>query len=446
MKKRLFTVFLFLIIVFADRIVLAEVIKEFYINQNAIWSGEIIVPETVTVEKNVILTITPGSVLKFTNSDAGLKIKGSLIANGSFGQKINFTSENGKWQGIEICGDLRGDNAEFSQLSNCRISAAETGIKYFQGVRGEIQNCIFERNGLALLITNESNIIIKNNDFQDNLEGGIVFEEVKGSVINCRFVNNKDFAVICGRRSSVVIEDNLVEGHTSGIYSFLLGTEVTIKNNIFRKNQFGITSERFANSVIFNNTFQDNEYGIKLSYSANARIYMNEISRNRIGIFFEKIFVSALNDNNIYLNADYEVSLKQVAGELAKKIIEGKVDNGELMNIVSEVREAFANNKELSFEYIDGRRNFWGEALTSEMKNKGEKANISKIQDFYDNPTAVEGSITYREDYLLYSEWKDKPIEGAGAVLKPSYGISKDLNIDLNPYDTNNQAVSIPKE
>jgi hypothetical protein len=79
------------------------------ISVNTRWSctsGPTVVSGNVTVAPGVTLTVDPGVTLQFTQG-AGLRVNGTLIANGTAAQPITFTgttAQRGWWAGISIVG------------------------------------------------------------------------------------------------------------------------------------------------------------------------------------------------------------------------------------------------------------------------------------------------------------------------------------------------------
>ena len=79
-------------------------------------SGDILIVKTLTVPKDVTLTIEPGTIVRFeptaTNS---IVVSGKLIAVGTKDRPIQFVPKDGKgfWRGIEFTPGGRGN------MGNC---------------------------------------------------------------------------------------------------------------------------------------------------------------------------------------------------------------------------------------------------------------------------------------------------------------------------------------
>jgi parallel beta-helix repeat protein len=433
-KKRsslLFTVLL--LFIFSGKISGETKLNDKVITENTVWSGDVIVIGVAVVERNIVLTISPGTVVKFITPDGALEVKGTLSAEGTYEKKITFTSyyesaSAEKWAGIKFSGEKK--ESAPSKLSNCVIKYAATGIKCFEAPTVNIENCTFSKNNLAVNYTQEANGFISHNEFIENTDGGIVCDQVKLKINNNNFMNNTKFAIICAKKSEVDIEENFIAGSEKGILFSLVGTIGHIRNNIIQENKFGIFTEKRVDLDINNNTLRDNEYGIYIIQGTFTRITGNEITGNRIGVFIAENFNLGINENNIYNNKEFEIRLENASGEFRDKLRSDFIKDSKA-DVPPCMREEFMKeqkakkeNEEISpYEYIDARRNFWGEEITKEMKANGVSANISKIMDYYDSPTVNMNNENYKMNYIMYSDWKDSPITGAGAKTGVSYGV-----------------------
>ena len=131
---------------------------------------------TITGE-NGIITIEPGSVLKFEN-ERGLRFTdgGKIIANGSADKKITFTSA----YATKRAGDLYGINiegSEASEFSHCTFEYGSgsdyweyTGMIRLRGCSASIENCTFSNskyNGIYLYAEFSGFTKFENNTFTD---------------------------------------------------------------------------------------------------------------------------------------------------------------------------------------------------------------------------------------------------------------------------------------
>ena len=90
---RLFTVFF--LTLFASEALAARTI-----DTSETWSGEVVLTESVRVSEKALLTINPGTEVRFSGS-ATLTVQGRVLAKGTEKQPISFLSsagtEPGSW-------------------------------------------------------------------------------------------------------------------------------------------------------------------------------------------------------------------------------------------------------------------------------------------------------------------------------------------------------------
>lgn len=426
MKIRAKVVLIILLVIFPREITGAPVINNMTITGDTTWDGEIIVQGIITVQRKAVLTILPGTVMRFTPPDGELDVMGTLKAIGTEDKKIIFTSvdENNtadKWKGLTFSGEKSADTP--NQLSNCVINSADAGIYCFAGGSVTVENCVLNKNNMAVGLSQGSSVIIKRCNFMDNAVGGVFSEQSMVNISNSRFLNNTDFGISFLTGNGAIVAGNFISGHERGVVFSFLGTDGIIKNNVIQDNKYGIYTDRLAKMVISNNTIQNNDYGIYVKQDAVPKIFLNEITKNRIGIFImESYNLNTLNihDNNIYENKEYEAGLNRSSAEYARESIKAALSGDTTVDYPPYIKSHILSGLQ-PLEYFDAKRNFWGKELTEEMNKKGDSSNISKILDFYDDPENKE-----TKNYFLYSGWRNTPVEGAGAKEGPLNVIQND--------------------
>jgi flagellar hook assembly protein FlgD len=162
------------------------------------WAAPYVVSGWVSVYKDATnastLTIDPGVIVKFTQGGmqiGGSTMKGVLIAKGTVGSKILFTSSQttptaGYWGGITFSGDA----ASSSTLEQATIEYAGSGGAYYS----------------ANIILNSSSPVIRNSIIRNSSQSGI-------------YANSA--------QSWPVIIDSEVTGNKWGIYSFSSNPYIT---------------------------------------------------------------------------------------------------------------------------------------------------------------------------------------------------------------------------
>jgi len=234
------------------------------------WSGIVLVKGDVYVEPGVTLTIAPGTIVKFKRIDeksdqnlfdidspyypqAELIIRGKLLAKGLAKEKITFTSAEmdprpADWGAINFLGS--DDNI----IEHCKFTFAYNGI-HAHGSSARIAHSEFVKNGVGVSFKSE--------------------EETLG-------------VEWFGKRSSLVITDNY-----------------------FARNKGGI-GFRNSDAVITHNEIIDNKFfGIFPKEDVKAEISKNEITGNKKGIYLYQAKGLKLTNNNIYDNADYNISVAE---------------------------------------------------------------------------------------------------------------------------------------
>ncbi|MBI4651156.1 right-handed parallel beta-helix repeat-containing protein [Candidatus Desantisbacteria bacterium] len=207
-----------------------SIINNAFITQNTKWQGTVEINGTVTVMKGITLTVLPGTVIKFfpltpktddphelTN---GIVIEGKLLAHGTIGEKIIFTSiaqtaAPGDW------GKILFKYSKDNILKYCKFEYAEYAI-HAHFSTGEISNCEFSNNieGLRLGM---SKFIIKNNNIFNNISRGINF-----------------------RQCANIIEYNNIFQNGTGIFLYEKNSKAKIiNNNIYNNKNFNLQLGEF---------------------------------------------------------------------------------------------------------------------------------------------------------------------------------------------------------
>lgn len=240
--------------------------------KDEIWSGEILVTDTVTVPKGITLTIEPGTVVKFKHCRdykgfchrIGLIIQGGVPkAIGTPEQQIWFTSDakdpiNGDWETIWIS-DSKNENI----IKYAVIEYSLLGINFWTS-SGTVSNSIIRWINSECIYMERSNPIIEYNTIYNCGYNGIAMEQFNYDVL-IRY--NK-------------ITDNY---YNTGIHGE--ATKATIENNIIRNNKFGITFDDYSEALIKNNLIENHSgHGLHFYVSSKGNLISNKIRNNTVGI------------------------------------------------------------------------------------------------------------------------------------------------------------------
>jgi parallel beta-helix repeat protein len=238
------------------------------ISTNTIWSlsnSPYIVSSDITIEQGAILTIEPGVIVKFGQSDS-MYVKGDLVANGADGEKIVFTS-------LKDDSDGHDTNAD----GNSSIPAAGDwgGISFAATCAGSLLNHVVVKYGgrewsfplwrsVPALYVATSDLTISNSTIAENggTESGV-------KVYQC----------------NPLIENNAITNN-GGVGIFLSSASPTICENVIKNNGgCGINALGTSDPQILENLLEDNHGAICVEPSCSgAKIQGNEMIGASSGI------------------------------------------------------------------------------------------------------------------------------------------------------------------
>ncbi|MBU0480112.1 MAG: right-handed parallel beta-helix repeat-containing protein [Proteobacteria bacterium] len=112
------------------------------------FSGIVHIDRMMTVAKDRVLSVKPGSTLVFTDDEAGILVDGGIFkAVGTPGKRILFTSQTkdgpSDWLGIRL------ERATGSSIENCDFEYAEWGL-HVHFVAIDITGCSFTNNDIGI--------------------------------------------------------------------------------------------------------------------------------------------------------------------------------------------------------------------------------------------------------------------------------------------------------
>jgi hypothetical protein len=250
-----------------------------------------IVVANVEVWQNVTLTIEPGVVVKF-NTGRFLQVNGTLVARGTAGQPIVFTSNKanpqpGDWSGIVFADssvdavfDGAGNYLSGSVLQFCTVEyATRNGYSTYAAIDAQkaapfVDHCTIRNNaatGIYITGSSSGQARVSNNTVSNNsssiFAGGI---QARYSIINNNTLSNNSATDDSGggiAASNSTITNNVISNNSAdpvhfgggGIYAT---DESTISNNIITGNMSkGSGGGIFANGssvTVVDNTISNN--------------------------------------------------------------------------------------------------------------------------------------------------------------------------------------------
>jgi len=166
------------------------------------WQGTVAVKGQVAVPAGVTLTVTPGSTVRFS-ADAGLSIKGKLLATGEKARRITFRADGAPQPAA--WGEILLEHATGSRLEYCNITSASWGLH-----------------------SHFTNLVVKKCRFSGNY-GGMRFRSGPVEVTRSLFRDN--VIGIRSYRGNARITENVVTGNETGIFVREKGSGLEIRRN-----------------------------------------------------------------------------------------------------------------------------------------------------------------------------------------------------------------------
>jgi parallel beta-helix repeat protein len=430
------------------------------IEKGEIWSGKVVLDDAVRVADKALLTIKPGTEIRFSGS-AALTVQGRVLANGTEQNPISFLSDSGteagSWHGISFLG-----SKEESELAHVRIEGAvqaltingskvsivssvlqsgikgiymgaeaivkvddvtirnmgEVGIEASTHSQGIISNCLIETvGGPAILAGKQTRFIIRGNRISNakvailtsgdsppieenvisNCEVGIAITQASPrAVIRGNRISGAKTGISCQQFASPTIERNTIKDCDEGIYSFQ-GSSPVVSQNLLVDNRRALSAIQMCNPEVTRNDFANNDTAVYLHLSSYAVFQENNFEGNRMHIALD--------------NMSYDWELRA-----SKKPIRNRQMQNDFL-----VKQGRAMPKAMRVEvksdgFVNARGNYWGEETTREMAEKGIDTEISTIMDGYDLPILTYDGWPgeYKKDRVSYADWQSERIEGTG--------------------------------
>ena len=255
------------------------------ISEDITWSGGVIaIAGDITIEEGATLTIEPGTIVDF-KGDYFIDVKGRVVAEGDYDNRIKFDSEHyAGWGGIRFIDNYNElgsifSKCNFSNVNNSYLFYVANGAS-IDGINITIVDVVIEENDNELdgiiHINNGTmhliNSVIANNTV--SLDGGAIYlENSESKIVNCTIVKNS------------------AEGKGGGIA--FVDSETDVYNTIIWNNSAAGTS----NQVNIEGTISPN------FYNSNIEGGFEGITGSGSGANFSGDF-----DNNIANNPMFEES------------------------------------------------------------------------------------------------------------------------------------------
>ena len=401
-------------------------------DEDLIWTKEMspyLVVGNIMVERGKTLTIEPGTVIQFAGPFI-IQVEGTIIANGTENEHIVFygiEDGEGTWRGIN------GVNDNISYVGSPYNPQYSSGnlLRYV-----EIQNCTQGVQG---------NLFVESSSITGPNDGEYYYSEPQtGAVLNFTgILKNSDVSGDCLFSGDAIVSGNRI---ISNCFEYHVDNYVLYSPDMFYA---------VGNNIKGINDDLGSFASLKVGYSSN---YYYTFSNNIISRFemltLQSGYGLRMNSNtftdcgHVYLTIDYPIELN---GNDFKDANVAFLDNSS--SSVPAVQGHFNSLRNVSSEYerkmleeIDFSYNYWGKTNTIELNGKGENANISFIEDYYDdfdktrikydnwlqNGSEVIGA--QGNEYIAYEvEWDEKPFLNIDENY--SLHVINDVNLEISSLD-----------
>lgn len=419
---------------------------------STLWQGEVQLRQAVVVPAGVTLIIDAGTRVQAASADAGLVVRGTLLVNGLAEAPVVFATSP-DWSGIELTESAVNssiDHAEFTHahialssvsgsfiLRHCQFRHNQTALKLLRGSAPQVEENRFSGNGIGIDSEMKAAPSIRNNQFRNNTEAGIVLSHnsvgpIEGNLfegnnkgisvlqqyddqISGNRFNDNEIAIYCNQtQESPRILGNRFTGNRLALANVSFAAP-RVRDNSFIGNEVAIRNDQHGSALIANNLFRDNGTAIYNYRKSNPLIEKNLIEGNTIALYCDFSSYPQVRHNNfgnnklsvklgIYQSGDWERQFG-ANNPIPSKMQAGKARKLQPVLASSEVPDS-----------VDVRQNWWGDD-TDTLAAAGQEANLEMFYDGHDQPRvyydgfAAEG---YVFDLVSYTPWLAEPVADCG--------------------------------
>ena len=273
--------------------------------KNTTWSGTVFIDSHLTIENGNVVTIEPGTVIKFAH-EAGITVRygGKIIADGTYGSAIIFTSMDdntvgdtingsdgvpkpGDWREIYLSmGYVYFEHVEIYYGAEYSAYTARSAL-HIVADTALVRNCIVAKSGYNGVYVNE-NAKFEYCNFYDNAVYGVTTDSrVKDSLVfeKCNFINNKyglDANIYTG---FIKIKDCKFENNYNGLYAYGRdNTNFFMENCSFKNNEDKavLLNNLTITKKLSGNTFENNGFNAYYINKTESTDTLNLYANNNI--------------------------------------------------------------------------------------------------------------------------------------------------------------------
>jgi hypothetical protein len=417
-----------------------------------LWQDDVTVSTSFQVPAGSLLRIAAGTIVRISSPDNGLNVSGQLLIEGTKAKPVTFLSPPG-WKGISFLESKQKsviDYAVFADaeavlssiatqftVRNTRFTGCGTAIKLLRESPVLIEECVFEKNDIAIdnemksvatirnsrfigqkktaiIAAHNSRGLISGNRFEGN-EQGIALQQPYNDRISDNLFRSNTIAIYCNQTKNTplikgnrfeenetalinfsfaypAVEDNYYVGNTTAIRNDQYGSPL-VQHNLFRKNETAIYNYRKSSPVVERNQIEDNNLALFCDYSSYPQVRENHLIDNKIAV---KI--------GIYQSADWEK--KSGSKPLMQKAAAARNSKNTLL---AQAPTTFT-------DVVDVSSNWWG-AGTKTLQAAAVDENLSIFFDRMDKEKVVYegfGPDSYLLDRVEYRPWLTQPVSTVG--------------------------------
>jgi hypothetical protein len=276
------------------------------LTEDVAWHGEVLVEGGVTVAPQATLTVEAGTVVRFRSApaDSGtgavLLVQGRILANGSNGNPVVFTSnfeepQAGDWQGMVLLASEKKN-----LLEHCRLEGAETGLDAAFS-RITVKNTFFVKCRTGARV--QDSLLVMTGSGASNCAIGLNLFDSEADIREADFSSNR--RGIAAARASLYLAGSTLYGNDFEAVT-AENSRVRIVGNSFTLNGSGASLTACEGAVSANRILKNSDYGLLLARS-RVKANGNEIVQNgKIGMRVED-GSSVAWGNILFANGSYDL-------------------------------------------------------------------------------------------------------------------------------------------